>query len=154
MPLALHTIKPAKGTVKKRKRIGRGNASGSGTYSGRGQKGQKSRSGVSNLKRLGMKQVLLRTPKSRGFKSLRPKNQVVKVVVINQNFKDKDIVDPKILLDKKLINTARVSVKILGPGSLKLKSLKFYDVNMSTAIKEQAEKLGCKIVNPVRKRKK
>ncbi|MCG2701107.1 50S ribosomal protein L15, partial [Candidatus Parcubacteria bacterium] len=45
MSLSLHTIKPAKGATKKRKRIGRGNASGTGTYSGRGLKGQKSRSG-------------------------------------------------------------------------------------------------------------
>jgi large subunit ribosomal protein L15 len=40
MTLSLHTIKPKKGTTKNRKRIGRGNASGTGTYSGKGQKGQ------------------------------------------------------------------------------------------------------------------
>jgi large subunit ribosomal protein L15 len=54
--LTLNSIKKAKGSAKGRKRVGRGNASGHGTYSTRGLKGQKSRSGVSGLKRLGMKQ--------------------------------------------------------------------------------------------------
>ena len=66
MALSLHTIKKPKANSKKRKRIGRGNASGHGTYAGKGQKGQNARSGVSGLKRKGMKQVLLRTPKKRG----------------------------------------------------------------------------------------
>ena len=88
--LSLHTIKPNKGETKKRKRVGRGNASGHGTYSGRGQKGQRSRSGgKSGLKRKGMKQILLQTPKLRGFKSDKPKNQVINLVDINKNFKEK-----------------------------------------------------------------
>jgi large subunit ribosomal protein L15 len=78
MPLSIHTIKPAKGATKKRKRIGRGNAAGKGTYAGKGLKGQNSRSGVSNLKRLGMKQVLLRTPKKRG---LIHQNQKIKLLI-------------------------------------------------------------------------
>ncbi|MCK4554160.1 hypothetical protein KAU19_04310, partial [Candidatus Parcubacteria bacterium] len=68
--LRLHNIKPNKKAVKKRKRVGRGNASGHGTYSGRGIKGQRSRSGgKSGLKRLGMKMILRNIPKKRGFKS-------------------------------------------------------------------------------------
>ena len=101
-----------------------------------------------------MKQVLLRTPKTRGFKSLRPKNQVVNVTIINQNFKDKDTIDPRTLLNKKLIDNLKAGVKILGPGSLKLKSLKFYDIKMSATIREQAEKLGGKVRIAVRKKKK
>jgi len=69
MALQAQQLKPATGSTKKRKRVGRGNSSGHGTYSTRGLKGQKSRSGVSGLKRLGMRQVLLRTPKYKGFKS-------------------------------------------------------------------------------------
>ena len=144
MSLSLHTIKPVKGSVKKRKRVGRGNASGHGTYSGRGLKGQKSRSGVSGLKRLGMKQVLLRTPKKKGFKSLKPKDQVVNLSLINKYFKDKDQINPKILLNKKLIGTIKVGVKILGKGELKLKGLKFVNVKMSESVKKQVEKMGGK----------
>jgi large subunit ribosomal protein L15 len=136
MPLSLHTIKPAKGAKKKRKRVGRGNASGHGTYSTRGLKGQKSRSGVSNLKRLGMKMTLMRTPKKRGFKSLKPKNQVVNLTLINKNYKEGEIVNPKSLLKKGLIDTIKVSVKILGNGELKLKDLKFENVKMSESVKK------------------
>ena len=64
MSLTLHTIQKNKKAYKIKKRLGRGNSSGDGNYSGKGMKGQRSRSGVSNLKRLGMKQVLLRTPKN------------------------------------------------------------------------------------------
>ncbi len=144
MSLSLHTIKPAKGSTKKRKRVGRGNASGHGTYSTRGLKGQKSRAGVSNLKRLGMKMTLMRTPKKRGFKSLKPKDQVLNLTDINENFKDGDTINPKALLKKDLIDTIKIGVKVLGNGELKLKNLKFEGVKMSESVRE---KLGMKSEN-------
>jgi len=137
MSLSLHTIKSNKGATKKRKRVGRGNASGHGTYSGRGLKGQKSRSGVSGLKRLGMKKQLLQIPKTRGFKSARAKNQVVNISDLNVNFKDGDEISPKTLLKKDLIGKIELPVKILGKGKLTLKNLKFKDVKLSTTVKEQ-----------------
>ncbi len=139
MSLKLHTIKPSRGATRKRKRIGRGNASGHGTYSGRGQKGQKSRSGVSGLKRVGMKQMLRQIPKKRGFKSDKPKNQVVSTSDINSNFKDNSEVNPRILLKKGLIGKIKLPVKILGNKELKLKGLKFKDVKMSESVKKQIE---------------
>jgi large subunit ribosomal protein L15 len=139
MSISLNNIKkPA--NHKNRKRIGRGNASGTGTYSGRGQKGQNARAGVSNLKRLGMKSRLLQIPKVRGFKSQRPKNQVVSVEMINNNFKDNDIINPQVLAEKKLIKTAKEPVKILGKETLKLKGLKFEKIKMSATLKEQLAK--------------
>ncbi len=146
MTLAINTIKPAAKSKSKRKRIGRGNASGTGTYSGKGLKGQKSRSGVSNLKRLGMKQVLLRTPKKRGFKSLKPKDLIVNISDINKNFSDKDLINPKSLRQKGLINQSGLPVKILGLGELKLKALKFTDVKVSESAKKQIEKMKGSIV--------
>jgi large subunit ribosomal protein L15 len=139
MPLSIHTIKPKKGSFKKRKRIGRGNASGTGTYSGKGQKGQNSRAGVSNLKRLGLRQMLLQTPKKRGFKSRKPDNRVIKVEDINKNFKDNEIVSPKTLLKKGLISNLNSPIKILGKEKLSVK-IKFEDVKMSKAVAEQVEK--------------
>lgn len=144
--LSLHTIKPAKGATKKRKRVGRGNASGQGTYSGRGIKGQKSRSGVSGLKRLGMRQILRRIPKQRGFKSLKPDNQVVNLADINKHFKKGDIISPKELLKRGLIDTIKLPVKILGRGELKVRDLKFKNVKMSESVKEEAEKMAGKIL--------
>lgn len=133
--LSLNSI-PASSSNKSRKRVGRGNASGHGTYSTRGQKGQKSRSGVSNLKRLGMKQQLLQTPKSRGFKSLQPKNQVVNVKVINSNFKEGEIVSAATLFAKDLISKIDLPVKVLGKEKLTVK-VKFEGVKMSESVKTQ-----------------
>ena len=145
MALAINTIKAAKGVSKKRKRIGRGNASGHGTYSGKGLKGQKSRSGVSGLKRLGMKQVLLRTPKQRGFKSLKPKNKVVNLSVINIHFKEHDIITPKSLFTKKLVDSPKDVIKVLGNGELTIKSLQFKDLKVSASAAEKIKKVGGKI---------
>jgi large subunit ribosomal protein L15 len=147
MPLSLNTIKPGKKSSKNRKRIGRGNASGHGTYSTKGQKGQKSRSGVSNLKRLGMKSTLLSTPKNRGFKSLQPKAQVVSFAIINKFFKDKDTINPSILLKKKLIDTLKADVKILGGSDLNRKGLVIENIKTSLSAKEQIEKLGGELKN-------
>jgi large subunit ribosomal protein L15 len=134
--LSLNTIKQAKGASKNKKRVGRGNASGHGTYSTRGLKGQKSRSGVSNLKRLGMKQQLLQTPKVRGFKSSKPKNQVVSLRAINSNFKDGDLVNAESLLAKNLISSVKLPVKVLGKEKLTVK-VKFESIKMSAFVKDQ-----------------
>jgi len=136
MSLALNIIKKSKGGTQKRKRVGRGNASGHGTYSTRGLKGQKSRSGVSGLKRLGMKKQLLQIPKKRGFMSLQPKNQVISIKTINENYQDNDVVSPETLREKDLIKSVDLPVKILGKETLTLKGLKFEKVKMSAAVKE------------------
>lgn len=144
MPLAINTIKNNT-AQKKRKRVGRGNASGQGTYSGKGQKGQKSRAGVSNLKRLGMKQVLLRTPKKRGFKSGKPKAIIVNLEELNKFFKEGNIVDPKSLQSKGLIDKLDKEVKILARGELTVKKLIFSGLSLSQAAREKIDKLGGKI---------
>jgi len=134
--LSLNTITKTKGSSKKIKRVGRGNASGHGTYSTRGLKGQKARSGVSNLKRLGMRKQLLSIPKVRGFKSHKPKNQVVSVKAINSHFKDNEIVSPATLFEKKLISSAELPVKILGKEKLTVK-VTFEKVGSSEPVKNQ-----------------
>jgi large subunit ribosomal protein L15 len=118
--LSLNNIKAKKGQ-KKTKRVGRGNSSGHGTYSCKGQKGQNSRSGVTGLKRLGMRPHILQTPKVGGFRSLAPKNQVVKVTTINKNFKAGEIVSAKTLFAKDLIKNAQLPVKVLGKEKLEVK---------------------------------
>jgi len=145
MALSLNTIKSDTGATKNRKRVGRGNASGTGTYSGKGLKGQKARSGVSGLKRLGMKQTLLRTPKARGFKSLKPKAQVINVFQLNKFYKDSDVINAKTLYKNGLISDIKGSVKILGNGSLEVKNLEFQNITLSESAKEKIEKLGGKL---------
>lgn len=134
--LSLHNIKRATGATSKRKRIGRGDASGHGTYSTKGIKGQKARSGVSNLKRLGMRRQLLQSPKLRGFKSLQAKNQIVSVSALNSNFKDGETVNPQTLYEKGLVKDLSASIKILGKEKLTAK-LKLEKVKMSASLKEQ-----------------
>lgn len=141
MTLGIHSIK--KPTANKtRKRVGRGNASGHGTYSGKGQKGQKSRSGVSRmrLKLIGMKRgrsPYRGVPKLRGFKSIKPENQIVKTVDINKNFKDGDLISPQILLKKGLINTIKRPVKMIGKEQLAIKNLKIEKIKLTKKISDE-----------------
>ncbi|MEK7203146.1 MAG: 50S ribosomal protein L15 [Patescibacteria group bacterium] len=147
MELLLHTLKSTKHVNKKRKRVGRGNASGHGTYSTRGQKGQKSRTGGKNkLKRLGFKKMLASLPKNQGFKSIKPKNQVINLLDINKHFKDGSKINPVSLFKVGLIDTAKTPVKILANSELKLKNLEIKGIKASGAVKEQVEKLGGKIL--------
>lgn len=143
--LSLSNLKPKTGSTKARKRVGRGNASGHGTYSTRGLKGQKSRSGVSGLKRLGMKPMLLNIPKKRGFTSLQPKAQPINVHALNKAFKEGALVNPRNLAAAKLISDPAGKVKILGLGQLVLKNLTLEGVMVSDSAREQIEKLGGKI---------
>lgn len=144
--LKLDNLKSSKGAKKERKRVGRGNSSGHGTYSGRGLKGQKARSGVSGLKRLGMKSSLLQIPKKRGFKSHKPKNQPVNIADLNSNFKDGQEITPKALLNKGLIKDAQLPVKILGEGELSIKNIVVSGIEkISKSAEEQIKKQGGQI---------
>jgi len=146
MTLSLHTIKPARGSTKRRKLIGRGNSSGHGTFSTRGTKGQRARTGGRNkLKRLGFKKILAQTPKNRGFKSDKPKNQAVNLKDLNQSFADGAKINALNLLRADLIGTVEAPIKVLGVGELKLKNLEFTGVKMSQSARAQVEKLGGKI---------
>lgn len=145
--LSLSNLKPAKNSAHREKRVGRGNASGHGSYSTRGIKGQRSRTGGRNkLKRLGFKKILAQTPKNRGFKSAKPKNQIVNLKDINQFFSDGAKIDAMSLLKADLVEFSAEPIKILGEGELKLKNLKFTGVKLSASAKAQVEKLGGKIL--------
>ncbi|MBI4268358.1 50S ribosomal protein L15 [Candidatus Uhrbacteria bacterium] len=142
----LHTLKPFPGSKKRAKRVGRGHGSAHGTTATRGTKGQRARSGGSKgLKLKGMKQMLLRIPKVRGFKSIHPKNAVVNLDAIEKNFSTGETVSKENLLVKKLIAIGSgkngVSIKILGTGELS-KKLSFEGVAVSSAAKEKIEKAG------------
>jgi len=117
--LTLHNLKVKKGAKKKPRRVGRGNASGSGTYSGRGLKGQRSRSGgKKGLKRRGLRQLLKNKPKIGGFKSLKPKMVTVNLDQLEKSFESGEIVNNKKLISKNLIKSAKTGVKVLGRGKL------------------------------------
>jgi len=145
MPLSLSNLKSFVGSVKKIKRVGRGNASGHGTYSGRGQKGQKARSGGKRgLKLKGFKRLMQNIPKLRGFHSLHSKMEVVNIGKLEEKFENGAIIDSKELIKVGLIETDRFGVKILGEGKLTKKFTVKADA-FSNSAKEAIEKTGGKI---------
>jgi len=140
MALNLSNLKPAKGSTKTRKKVGRGGKRG--TYSGRGLKGQRSRSGgKSGLKLKGLKETLKRVPKKRGFKSLTPKMEVVNLSDLESKFSADGIVDARKLLKLGLVNTTKNGLKILGNGKL-TKKLVITANKFSATAKEAIEKAG------------
>ncbi|MBM3699565.1 MAG: 50S ribosomal protein L15 [Actinobacteria bacterium] len=118
--MKLCDIKPDKSLTKKRKRVGRGNASGHGTTSGRGSKGQLSRSG-GNLRvgfEGGQMPLHRRIPHLRGFKNTRKKEFNIVNVGSLEKFSEKDTVDFGFLLKNGMIRKEENLLKILGNGKL------------------------------------
>jgi large subunit ribosomal protein L15 len=100
---------------KKKRKLGRGNASGHGTYSCRGQKGQKARSGGKGGLRLkALRKIWKKIPKKGGFKSLREKLKGINLETLDKKFKDNEEVNVANLLANGLISHPREKFKILG----------------------------------------
>ena len=112
---------------KKKIRPGRGIGSGKGKTSGRGHKGQKSRSGVAVKSFEGGQMPLYRRLPKRGFKSFLKKNVAILNLSSLQKYYENKIldfknpIDLKILKEKKLINKKFEKLKILGNGEIKNK---------------------------------
>ncbi|HBK34860.1 MAG: 50S ribosomal protein L15 [Candidatus Uhrbacteria bacterium GW2011_GWE2_40_58] len=146
MVLRLDTIKPNKGSRKTRKRIGRG-LSKKGTYSGRGTKGQRSRSGgKSSLQLKGIRTIMLATPKTRGFRSTKAKPEVVNLLELAKNYADGAKVTPESLVKKNLINTVKNGAKILGKGEISIKLI-IVGCSASESAKIKIEKAGGSLTN-------
>ncbi|MCL4416231.1 MAG: 50S ribosomal protein L15 [Actinobacteria bacterium] len=143
----LNDLGPAYGSVKNKKRVGRGNASGHGTTSGRGSKGQLSRSGGKSKTRLGFEggQMPLnrRIPHLKGFKNTRKKE--FNIINLNQleKFDEGFTVDFDALVNMGMIMDRDNKVKILGNGSLTKKLIIKADCFSKSAI-EKIEKAGGK----------
>ena len=132
---------------KKKIRVGRGIGSGKGKTSGRGHKGQKSRSGVAIKSFEGGQMPLYRRLPKRGFKSLFNKNIAILNLSALQKFFDSKVLendkplDLKLLKEKKIINKKYLKLKILGTGEIKSKvniSANFF----SKQAQEKIEKTG------------
>ncbi|RMH55813.1 MAG: 50S ribosomal protein L15 [Candidatus Hydrogenedentota bacterium] len=120
--MTIGDLAPAPGSRRPAKRVGRGPGSGTGKTSGRGEKGQKSRAGYSRspLFEGGRMPMVRRIPK-RGFRSLfRVSYKGVNIGLLEKRFDAGEVVEPKALLEKGLID-GRKPVKILGGGKLEKK---------------------------------
>jgi len=116
----LHELKPAEGSTHKRKRVGRGMASGWGKTSGRGHKGQGQRSGGGKGPYFegGQMPLVRRLPK-RGFNNvLRKEYAEVKLEDLNR-FAAGTVVTPELLVESGLVKNAFDGIKILGNGELR-----------------------------------
>lgn len=118
--IRLHNLKPAAGSRKERKRVGRGRNAGGGKTSGRGQKGQNARSGSQSKVGFegGQMPLLRRVPKLGGFT---PRNRTVYALVnvsALERFDKDQVVEPTSLAAAGLIKKGRENVKILGDGEL------------------------------------
>jgi|TARA_B100001094_G_scaffold277027_1_gene285584 large subunit ribosomal protein L15 len=135
---------------RKKIRVGRGIGSGKGKTSSRGHKGQKSRSGVAIKSFEGGQMPLYRRLPKRGFKSLNKKNIAIlnlsKIQKIFEKYQGdlNNLIDLKLLKNKKLINKKYIKLKILGSGELKTK----IDITAHFASKQaqqKIEKIGGKL---------
>jgi large subunit ribosomal protein L15 len=117
--MALHDLKPARGSVRERKRVGRGPGSGLGKTSGRGEKGQKSRSGFARKPGFEGGQMPLhrRVPK-RGFHNPFRKEYAEVNLGRLEVFEAGSIVTPEALQKRGLVRRTLDGVKILAKGDL------------------------------------
>ena len=137
--MGLLKLKSKAGKVKRR--VGRGNASGAGTYSGRGMKGQSSRSGGRRRPGFegGQTPLIRKMPKLKGFRNpCRVEFQVVNVSAL-EKFEDGEVVNLASLYEKRLISKKDRPVKILGNGDL-TKKLEVKVDKVSVSAREKIEK--------------
>jgi large subunit ribosomal protein L15 len=141
--MKLHELKPAKGAHKERKRVGRGIAAGQGKTSGRGQKGQGSRSSV-NLPRGfegGQMPMSMRLPKLRGFHNrFKTEYAVVNLGKLNR-YEAGSTVDEESLLATGLVGKALDGVKVLSSGGISV-ALNLHVTAISARARQLVEKAG------------
>ncbi len=143
--MGLHNLKPAKGSVRNRKRVGRGPGSGLGKTAGRGEKGQKSRSGFSRKPGFEGGQMPLhrRVPK-RGFSNYPFRKEFATVNLGRlEVFEVGTIVTPELLVKQGIVKRLRDGLKVLADGEL-TKALTVHAHRFSAKAKERITGLGGK----------
>ena len=144
--MKLHELQPAAGSKKARTRVGRGLGSGLGKTSGRGQKGQNSRSGggVRSGFEGGQMPLYRRLPK-RGFNNVFAKQYAeVNVEQLNR-FEDGATVDPVALIEAGILKNVRDGIRILGNGTLETKNLTVIANGFTKSAEEKITAAGGKV---------
>src|SRR5438270_5308254 len=146
--IGLHNLKPAPGSRRARKRVGRGEGSGTGKTAGRGQKGWGARSGAKRRHRLegGQNPIHMRMRKLRGphmkksmpFEPFRTETQPVNLVDLEARFDAGAEVTPQGLRERGLAKRKDVPVKILARGELS-KALTVHAHGFSAAARDRIE---------------
>ena len=143
MAIGLNNLHAAEGSTHKKKRLGRGPGSGLGKTAGRGNKGQKSRSGYSGKVGFEGGQMPLhrRLPK-RGFTNIFKKEWIeISLSSLDKNFEANDEVTPQVLHERGLIKKAKHDVVVLGTGELS-KALRISAHRFTKSAREKIERAG------------
>ena len=149
--MKLNEVKDNIGSTKSRKRIGRGIGSGTGKTSGKGHKGQKSRSGVSIKGFEGGQMPIHRRLPKRGFTNINRVNYTelnldnIQKLIDGKKIDPKKIISFKTLLDLGLVKSKKAKIKILGKGEIKVK-IDIEASAFSKSAKDSIEKIGGKII--------
>ena len=143
MALSLNNLHPAEGSTHKKKRLGRGPGSGLGKTSGRGEKGQKSRSGYSmKIGFEGGQMPLHRRLPKRGFTNIFKKKWIeVSLAALDKHFTENDEVTPEVMHHRGIIKKAKHDIVVLGNGDVS-KSLKVSAHRFTRSAREKIEKAG------------
>jgi large subunit ribosomal protein L15 len=143
--MRLHDLKPAPGSHRDRKRLGRGNASGQGTTAGKGTKGEKARSGGLKVGFRGMSSRNQRMAKRRGFTNIfKVHYQALNVGKLNR-FESGTTVDAAALVAAGLIKNVRAPVKILADGEITV-PINIAGIRVSGAAREKIEAAGGSVI--------
>jgi len=160
MTMHNHTVSSAGSKTRKRKRIGRGDASGNGSYSGKGMKGQKSRSGggvrpgfeggqLPLIKRLpslmfegGQLPLIKRLPSLRGFTNIfKTQYHAVNLDTILKMYPNGGDVSPGTLVETGVLKDQKLPLKVLGRGEINV-NLKVSAHKFTKSAKQKIETAG------------
>ena len=145
------TLNSTDKVIRKKIRVGRGIGSGKGKTSGRGIKGQKSRSGVAIKSFEGGQMPLYRRLPKRGFNPINRKKiakinlEKIQTYIDKKTIKSGDTINSKLLKKLKIINKNSKMLKILGNGEIKIKINIEADL-ISKSAKDKLEKIGGSIL--------
>lgn len=115
-----HQLKPSPGARHAKRRVGRGNAGGTGTYSGKGLKGQKARAGNKPRRFFegGQTRMMKRLPHRRGFTNpFRVEYQPINLADLRK-FEAGSEVTPELLRERRILRSLRQPIKVLGTGEI------------------------------------
>ena len=153
--IGLHSLKPAEGSRKPRKRVGRGEGSNGGKTAGRGHKGAGSRSGAKSRVNFegGQMPIHMRMRKLRGptkkmsmpFEPFRTHTQAINVAALERKFEKGDEVTLEAMRAKNLAKKKDVPVKVLAGGEI-TKALTVHAHKFSPAAREKIEAAGGTVV--------
>ena len=144
MTMQNHTLSSAGSKTRKRKRIGRGDASGNGSYSGKGMKGQKSRSGggVRPGFEGGQLPLIKRLPSLRGFTNIfKTQYHAVNLDTILKMYPNGGDVSPGTLVETGVLKDQKLPLKVVGRGEINV-NLKVSAHKFTKSAKEKIETAG------------